>query len=289
MTHTLIANNFRDTLCPLCMAENIHKVGDISYLQPIRFSTKEIELEVIPELWKCSACDSSFVQNRVPESMAISLYSQGESAGRWSGNPFTLQKPTNQIGCLAKYFLKGKKVLDIGCNTGELLDYAKTLGCETAGVEYSKSSRRVLEKKRHLAFSSMFEVTQKFDVVTAFDLVEHLYDVPAFFHACRNMLKKDGMLIILTGNIGSLSARLSKARWWYLKYPEHIVFPSKKYCASCAGYEIHEWIKTYASTGYQHPVWYSIRRARHGILDGTFTGLPSIGPDHILAVMKRVD
>jgi 2-polyprenyl-3-methyl-5-hydroxy-6-metoxy-1,4-benzoquinol methylase len=284
--HIKIINNIRNDCCLLCHSRNVFKVGNIPYDEPVHFSTNEIELEFIPELWKCSKCNSSFVQNRVPESMAIALYSQGASAERWSREPFQLQKPVNQIECLQQYFSEGSKVLDIGCNTGELLDYAKLLGCETAGVEYSENSREILVGKSHSAFSSMSEVRQKFDVITAFDLVEHLYDMLTFFLNCRNMLNKDGVLIVLTGNIGSLSARLCKSKWWYLRYPEHIAFPSRQYFARYSGFLVKEWVQTYASKGYQCGWPLILRGLARGVVKSRYNGLPSIGPDHVLAVLK---
>ncbi len=288
MCHAMIANDFRNKFCPLCHSESIHKVGDISYDQLIHFSTTEIELKFIPELWNCSECDSSFVQNVVPESMAVTLYSQGASAKRWSREPFQPQKPANQIECLQRHFLKGKMVLDIGCNTGELLDYAKSLGCETAGVEYSQSSREILENKSYVAYSSMSSVGRRnFDVITAFDLVEHLYDMPTFFLNCRKMLNKDGVLIVLTGNIGSLSARLCKSKWWYLRYPEHIAFPSRQYFVRYSGFLVKEWIRTYASNDYQYSWPQILRGLASGVVRRRYNGLPSIGPDHVLAVLKN--
>lgn len=285
--HTLIANDFRNKCCPLCRGESIHKIGDISYDCPILFSTSEVELEFIPELWKCSECSSSFVQNIVPESMAISLYSNGESAERWSREPFHLQKPVNQIKYLQQYLLDGKKILDIGCNSGELLDYAKALGCETAGIEYSKNSRNILEDKKHIAFSSMAEVREKFDVITAFDLVEHLYDIPAFFMNCSKMLNQGGVLIVLTGNVGSLSARFCKSNWWYLRYPEHVVFPSRKYYAHYSGFLMKKWVRTYVARDYKYPWIQVLKRMIGGVRQGGYNGFPPIGPDHVLVVLKN--
>ena len=282
-----IVNDLTSEFCPLCGSQHIHKLGSISYEQLTIFSTTEINLELVPELWSCSQCHSAFVQNRVREDMAIKLYSNGESAERWSREPFHIQKPINQIECLNRYFLDGKKILDIGCNSGELLDYAQSLGCVTAGVEYSKDSRNILKDKGHTAFPSMSDVDDKFDVITAFDLVEHLYDIPTFFSRCQNNLNKDGVLIILTGNVGSLSAKLCKAEWWYVRFPEHVVFPSQKYFAHYSGFSIVGWIRTYATKYYKHTWTQVMRGVLGGIRQGAYNGFPPIGSDHVIVVLKK--
>ncbi len=64
-----------------------------------------------------------------------------------------------------------------GCNTGELLDFAKGLGCQTSGLEYSGDSCEVIREKGHDAYQSFAEIDQQYEFITAFDLVEHLFDV----------------------------------------------------------------------------------------------------------------
>lgn len=284
----MLANNYyRNTICPLCHSKRIFKRGNISYKDPIFFSTITIKLELIPELFQCRNCDSAFTQNILSEENAKDFYSQGDSANRWSLVPFDVQKHDRQVDCIRRYLSGRQKVLDVGCNTGEFLDYAKSLGCKTAGIEYSENSRAVLKEKGHFAFSSIDEVEEKFDVITAFDLIEHLYDVPKFFAACNKILNKDGVLIILTGNIRSLSAQLSGAQWWYTQYPEHIVFPSKKYFLKHSGFLMQERVETYASKGYQRHPFALLKGLANAIVKMQYNGLPSIGPDHLLLVLKN--
>jgi SAM-dependent methyltransferase len=259
----------------------------IPYDSPTRFSTSEFEFALVPELWRCNDCGSSFVQNAVPETTAIKLYTSGASGERWSSEEFHALKPENQLSTLNAFLKPGVNVLDIGCNTGELLDYARARGSRTTGVEYSGASRAVLESKGHDSFASLGEVTGEFDVITAFDLVEHFYDVPAFFRRCRALLKSGGVLIILTGDIGSMTARLSRADWWYLRYPEHIVFPSKEFFTRHSGLRLERWVPTYASKGYQSSWMQILRQLLGGLLRRRYSGLPSIGPDHVLVVLKN--
>ncbi len=288
---TNIVNDLVYECCPLCFSHDMTNVGKITYESPLFFSTSLIDLEAIPELWTCNQCNSSFTQNRVPEKSAVSLYSDGVSADRWSYEKTTFKniKPSNQIECLKRYFVNGKKVLDIGCNTGELLDYARIHGCETAGVEYSLESIGVLKNKNHCIYNSLNDIdgNEQYDVITAFDLVEHLYDIPCFFRKCKQMLSEGGVLIILTGNIESFSARFCKSKWWYVSFPEHIVFPSRKYLVQHSGFSLCEWIKTYASNNFKSSFTKSFRRFIKGVINNYYNGLPCIEPDHVLVVLRK--
>lgn len=287
IANAVIENDLRYECCPLCTSRRVSRVGTIPYDSPTRFSTSEFEFASAPELWRCSDCESSFVQNVLPEKTAAMLYSSGASSDRWSSEPFELLKPETQVDSLSQYLNAGASVLDIGCNTGELLDYARSRGARTAGVEYSGASRNVLKKKGHASFASLGDVTGQFDVITAFDLVEHFYDVPEFFRKTRSLLKKGGVLVILTGDIGSLTARVCRSNWWYLRYPEHIAFPSRKYFARHSGLLLEKWLRTYASKGYESSWSQILSQLARGLARGQYTGLPSIGPDHVLVVLKN--
>lgn len=219
------------------------------------------------------------------------MYSKGLSCAKWPRNVgLAEEKPKSVIRRLDQYFHEGKKVLDIGCNTGILLDYARAKGCNTAGVEPSLASREILHNKGHVALSSLERVTEKYDVITAFDLVEHLYDLPGFFKIAANLLVNGGVILLLTGDAHSLSARLSKEHWWYLKAPEHIVFPSRSFLNNVSGFELVSIDETYASVGYDRSLFLGVvKYIGKLLLVGRYDGLPSLGPDHVLVALKKVE
>ncbi len=195
----------------------------------------------------------------------------------------------NIIRRLERYFHEGDRVLDIGCNTGILLDYARTRGCVTAGVEPSLASCDILREKGHVAFSSTEGVVEKYDVVTAFDLVEHIYDFTGFFKKVGSLLVHGGTLLLLTGDNNSFSARISKKNWWYLKAPEHIIFPSRGFLNGIDGFELVSVDETYASLGYDRSLLLGLAQyIRKSLFLGGYDGLPSLGPDHMLVALRKV-
>jgi 2-polyprenyl-3-methyl-5-hydroxy-6-metoxy-1,4-benzoquinol methylase len=285
-----INNNLRHSQCPLCHdIPSIQNEGKINYGLNIYYSSNLIDLEHSAELYSCQKCGSSFVQNSINEDDSLRLYSKGEANKRWSSKYGFKDLKTNITVKKMNSLLKPEmKVLDIGCNTGELLDFAKDIGCKTFGVEYSETSTKLLREKGHRGYSNILEIAESFDIITAFDLVEHLYDVPSFLEMCHKILSPNGKLVIFTGNISCLTAKFCRSNWWYVSFPEHIVFPSKKFFLCHKQFDLLEWIPTYADIQYVYPVLTSLKAIIRDSLKFNYSGSPSLTPDHSLIILQPV-
>jgi len=68
----------------------------------------------------------------------------------------------------------------------------------------------------------------QYDVVTAFDVLEHLYDPIKAFKNLNMLVKKDGCLIVETGDAGSYwPNHFGIEKWWYVNLFEHHIFWTK--------------------------------------------------------------
>lgn len=284
---TQVDNSFRHTSCPACGASGVRKIGDLRYGPDATFGTTRITLLRTPELWACESCGSWFTQNVIEPGVAGSIYAEGRSDERWQAQGFEVSKTKPLLRAVERLLKRGSpSVIDVGCNTGELLDYCAQRGATTSGVELSAASRKVCEQKGHRMLSALRDAEGSADLVFAFDLMEHLHDLNSFFADARRALRPEGRLVVLSGDNTSLPARASRQRWWYLQYPEHIVFPSWRSMTRIPGFELVARLRTYASIGYRNG---PLRRAWGAgrMLLGRGNGMPLVCGDHHLLVLQK--
>lgn len=283
----LIDNNLWHNVCPLCSSSNIYSTGKIPYPENVLYSSTLIKLKNTAELWRCRECRSGFVQNAVTKDDSEALYKESDSSKRWVSKAlFENSKTEDVVSIMKKLFSENKTILDIGCNTGELLDYSKESGCLTYGIEYSSTSTAVCLKKGHKIIHDINQTGFSFDVITAFDIIEHLTDVNGFFSKCYDALSPFGKLVLLTGNIDSLPARLAGSQWWYSACPEHIILPSRFYLSSLTQWNLILFHSCYNGKSWKFPFIKVAQSSMTAFLTGQYSGYPSFSPDHMLVILQ---
>jgi len=105
---------------------------------------------------------------------------------------------------------KGSNLIDIGCSSGFFLDLASKYGWKTYGIELNQKEKKLIDKK-HIIFSQDIDLLSnnlKFDLITLWDVIEHIKDGNKFLKKLKKKMNKKGLIFIQTPNVYSLAARI---------------------------------------------------------------------------------
>ncbi len=125
------------------------------------------------------------------------------------------------------------RLLDIGCSTGLFLRAARDSGWNGQGLEYSPDSSRIARERNHLdvrtgELRDDTYAPNAFDVITLWDVIEHLPDPRLALSHIRRILAPGGLLVLKTPNADGLYPRMSLllARrlgfWGHAEPPGHL-------------------------------------------------------------------
>jgi len=122
-------------------------------------------------------------------------------------------------------YTRGRRLLDVGCGDGQLLQTAKDEGWDAVGIDLSGTAI-LLCHRRGLAASKtdFFDVSldgRRFDVIVMSELIEHVPSPQRFLKRAEELLDSNGILYLTTPNFGSL-ARRALGESWSVIHPEHI-------------------------------------------------------------------
>jgi 2-polyprenyl-3-methyl-5-hydroxy-6-metoxy-1,4-benzoquinol methylase len=102
--------------------------------------------------------------------------------------------------------LQPRSVLDIGCGGAWLSEVAASMGATRyVGMDPCRNSIAFAQEhypdaEVHCARFEDFRTTETFDLAVCILATEHLDDLGKAFHRCRTLLRKDGTLLIVTGD-----------------------------------------------------------------------------------------
>ena len=113
--------------------------------------------------------------------------------------------------------VRGRELLDVGSYAGFFLEQARERGYRVTGVEPSRwaaeHARRELGLEVFTGPVEEFEPQRVFDVVTLWDVMEHLTDPVAVLRKLHRLLRPEGVLVFTTHNLDRFAARLLGGRY----------------------------------------------------------------------------
>ncbi len=124
------------------------------------------------------------------------------------------------------------RLLDVGCATGDLLVAARDAGYQAEGLELSAWSARLAGERgfqvhRERLATLAGRAPGAYDVITLMGVVEHFADPVAEVSHLRRLLRPDGLLVLWTGDVDSVTSRVLGRRWWYWQ-GQHIQYFTRR-------------------------------------------------------------
>ena len=132
-------------------------------------------------------------------------------------NPVRVQYVRDQICALRglkttgkREVLRGISLLDVGCGGGLLAEPLARLGARVTAIDASAAtidiaSQHAIEQGVDIDYrvstvEDLAQKPQRFDIITALEIVEHVADIDLFLTALTSLLKPGGVLILSTLN-----------------------------------------------------------------------------------------
>lgn len=123
---------------------------------------------------------------------------------------------------------KEGRLLDVGCATGGFIrEMRRTGGWQVQGVEINADMVHFAREQLGLdVFRGRLEDArfpdETFDVVTMWDVLEHVHDPQATLQEVHRILRPGGLFLCSVPNADSLDARLFGRYWVGLDFPRHL-------------------------------------------------------------------
>ena len=124
-----------------------------------------------------------------------------------------------------------KRLLDVGCASGNLLYLLRGLK-EGVGIDISEKAVEIARSRGLNAYAcNVFEIDKyigqgsKFDVITAFDFIEHVPEPKKLLSKIKTLLSDDGIFLFSTPDCSSSAEKAEKENCAvYRESLEHLLF-----------------------------------------------------------------
>lgn len=210
--------------CPLCNGKNL-----IAYLacKDYTVSHETFQLE------KCSGC-GFVITNPRPAAEALPRYYESDAyishSDRSKNIIARIYKLSRKFTTEWKYRLIQKNsiqtptsLLDYGCGTGAFLIECKKRNMSVSGIEPSPIARsQAVIRTSAPIHSDIAEVTETFDVITLWHVLEHVSALHETLTRLKSRLKQNGTMFIAVPNLQSKDAKRYNQYWAGYDVPRHL-------------------------------------------------------------------
>lgn len=222
-----MSNQIHYTLCPVCGSAGISKVFRV------KDSTASQEYF---DIYHCSNCQVRFTQNP-PSEASVGDYYKSEN---YISHTDTSKGLVNRLYQAVRNFSINQKkkliekitglakgnLLDVGSGTGYFVAAMQKAGWQTTGFEPDAGARNVAMQQHAVTLlpaEDFFSLPgKKFEVITLWHVLEHVYDLKKYVATFKQLLAGDGKLFIAVPNYTSYDAISYGSNWAGYDVPRHL-------------------------------------------------------------------
>lgn len=189
--------------CKLCGSKNIKIIyhGIIRNGGLGKYTEKEIPV------YQCTACNVIWHDNQFQDSQTY--YESAEYRNSLEGSTEEKQfyllhdkETLDKLLYTGTDIFRDRVVADIGCGCGAFLDFLKGVAGKIIAVEPSKIYRDIMQRKGYIVYpytqNALVDYANQVEVVTSFDVIEHVDDPKEFIQYVYELLRPEGVAIIGT-------------------------------------------------------------------------------------------
>jgi SAM-dependent methyltransferase len=196
----------------------------------------EVVLTLERQILRCGGCGLVFADpNDVPPGGRpySEAYYHGGVYVNYLGDRPAIERNAVRVLSHLRTLTSGRRLLDVGCAAGFFLVAARNTGWTVRGLEVSEYMAEYARREFGLSVilgsieAPHPDQVPPCDVVTLWDTIEHLAHPVGALANIRRLLNPGGLLVLSTGDHGSLLRRITGRRWRLFGDPTHNFFLSE--------------------------------------------------------------
>lgn len=170
---------------------------------------------------RCNACSMMYESPRLSEEAIVSGYASADDAGHDSQHAMRVKSFAWSLKRFGKRLPKPPAtILDVGTAGGAFLEAARDFGYTPSGIEPSEYLTNAARDRgfdvRAGTLSDGLFAGDTFDVVSMWDVIEHLCDPKDAVRGVHDRLKPGGVFLLNFPDSGTWQAKLAGKRFWWL-------------------------------------------------------------------------
>ena len=181
----------------------------------------------------CNTCSFHFIPPYYRKKIEYTQYKNADvtSAVRAGNNWIKVQRHKLRFKFIQK-FIRSGKLFDLGAGWGHFMLAGQELGYDVYGVEiadqpYQYCVNDLKLPVDHINFFDMDEKKQQFDIITMWDVLEHIDKANDFLVKCSKLTRPGGYLVLQVPQIDSYFAKKHKDEWKMMGL-DHVNYFGKK-------------------------------------------------------------